>query len=104
MTPDAIQLLRTHWNDVPEADDATVRHAYEYAIRMERPRGRRLASSRPRLAAVGFAAALLLVGAGFGVEATSFNWIGKSQAVDNDSCEGSSEGNSCQLHFDIRVV
>jgi len=72
MTTDAIQLLRDHWSEVPEADEATVGGAYSYAIGSTSDRWRLPATSRftrPRLAAFAVAAVAVFVGAGFGVHA-----------------------------------
>ena len=72
MTTDAIQLLRDHWNEVPEADQETVQQTYAYAVR-RKSRGGRFASkrtaTRPRLAAVLVASLAVLAAAGFGVTA-----------------------------------
>jgi hypothetical protein len=70
MATDAIQLLRDHWGDVPDADEETVRRAYAYAT-SARTRGPirlfRFTIPRPRLriaipvvAAVALAAGLSL--------------------------------------------
>lgn len=64
MTTDAIQLLRDHWGDVPDADDAHVRQAYAYAIRRRRVTHIR-AFSRPAFFAVALA---MLAGAAFGID------------------------------------
>jgi hypothetical protein len=73
MTTDAIQLLRDHWSEVPQADEDTVERAYAYAVRSRSGRGRFVSnrtSTRPRLAAVLVVASLAgLAAAGFGVNA-----------------------------------
>src|SRR5437773_334739 len=64
-----MQLLRNHWSDVPEVDQATTREAYARAIRPRSVPARRMRTLTPaqsRLAAVAVASAVLL-GAGFGV-------------------------------------
>jgi hypothetical protein len=72
MATDAIQLLRDHWNEVPEADKETMRRAYTYAtsrsragfprsLRFRRVPPLRLRFALPAAAAVCVAAACAVV-------------------------------------------
>jgi hypothetical protein len=72
MTTDAIQLLRDHWSEVPQADEDTVEHALAYAIRSTTGRRALIPTARfarPRLAALAVAGAAVLAGAVVGVNA-----------------------------------
>jgi hypothetical protein len=72
MTTDAIQLLRDHWSEVPQADDDTVHGAYAYAIGSTSDRRKlipTLSFTRPRLGAFVLVGVAVFVGAGFGVRA-----------------------------------
>ena len=48
MTIDPIQLLRDHWDEVPEADEETVRRAYADAICSRSDHARLIRDTAPR--------------------------------------------------------